>query len=264
MSSITDFTQPVIGMVHLDALPGSPGFNDNRSAIRDAMRRDAKRLVAGGIDAILVENFGNTPFHADDVPKHTVATMSALVEDIQRVVDVPIGVNVLRNDAKAALSIAAATAASFIRVNVHVGTRVTDQGIVTGHAAETLRLREHLRTDVEILADISVKHSAPVAERPLTETVTDSIKRGHADGIIATGVETGREIDRDHLNAVVDARDDLETDIPVFVGSGVTRETIADILERADGAIVGTDLKIDGETTAPVDEDRVRELINVI
>jgi len=152
------------------------------------------------------------PFHADDVPKHTVATMSALVEDIQRVVDVPIGVNVLRNDAKAALSIAAATAASFIRVNVHVGTRVTDQGIVTGHAAETLRLREHLRTDVEILADISVKHSAPVAERPLTETVTDSIKRGHADGIIATGVETGREIDRDHLNAVVDARDDLETD----------------------------------------------------
>ena len=133
------------------------------------------------------------------------------------------------NDAEAALSIAAATAASFIRVNAHVDTRVTDQGIVTGRAAETLRLRDHLRTDVEILADVSVKHSAPVAERPLTETITNIISREHADGIIASGVGTGHKIDCSHLNTVVDVRDSLETGIPVFVDSGVTLETIADI-----------------------------------
>ncbi len=196
--------------------------------VRQGTRADF-RLEAGSIDAILVKNLGNTPFHADDVPKHTVAMISALIKDIQRVADVPISVDILRNDAEAALSIAAATTASFIRAGVHVGTLVTDQGIVTRRAAETLRLRDHLRTDVEILADVSVKHSAPAAERPLTETITDIISREHADGIIASGVGTGHKIDCGHLNTVVDVRDSLETGIPVFVDSGVTLETIADI-----------------------------------
>jgi membrane complex biogenesis BtpA family protein len=254
--------RPIVGMIHLDALPGAPDFGGDRAAIRGAMRRDARRLSAGGVDAVMVENFGDAPFYAGSVPKHTVAEMSALVADLRKRIDLPVGVNVLRNDAEAAVSVAAATGASFVRVNVHTGTRVTDQGIVTGRAAETVRLRERLDADIDILADIDVKHSAPIAERPLAEEVADLLERGKADGIVASGAGTGRKTDREHLEAVVEARDRIDADVPVFVGSGVTRGTVAEVLTLADGAIVGSDLKEDGEATAPVDEGRVRDLVD--
>ena len=254
--------RPIVGMIHLGALPGAPDFDGDRAAIREAMRRDARRLANGGVDAVMIENFGDAPFYADSVPKHTVASTAASVVDLRTVLDVPIGVNVLRNDAEAAVAIAAATDASFVRVNVHTGTRATDQGIVTGRAAETVRLRDRLDADVDILADIDVKHSAPIAERPLTETVADLLERGKADGIVASGAGTGRETDREHLEAVVGARDRIDADVPVFVGSGVTSDTVADLLTVADGAIVGSDLKQGGEAAAPVDEGRVRELVD--
>jgi len=253
--------RPVIGMVHLSPLPGAPAFDGDREAVRDGMVRDAKRLESGGVDGLIVENFGDAPFYADDVPKHVVASMTALVDDLTRAVDLPVGVNVLRNDAEAALSVAAATDASFVRVNVHIGARLTDQGIVTGAAPETVRLRDRLDTDVSILADVAVKHSAALAARPLEEAVTELVGRGQADGIVASGAGTGQETDRAHLEAVVAARDELESTIPVFVGSGVTSDTVADMLALSDGVIVGTALKEGGDTTAPVDEARVRDLV---
>jgi len=254
--------RPIVGMVHLDALPGAPDYGGDRAAIREAMRRDARRLADGGVDALMIENFGDAPFYADSVPTHTVAEMTALVADLRSRIDLPIGVNVLRNDAEAAVSIAAATGASFVRVNVHTGVRATDQGIVTGRAAETVRLRDRLDADVDILADVDVKHSAPVAERPLREEIADLLERGHADGIVASGTGTGRATDREHVEAVVEARDRIDADVPVFVGSGVTSGTVGDLLDLADGVIVGSDLKEGGETTAPVDEGRVRELVD--
>lgn len=264
MSLDFDADTPVVGMVHLSPLPGAPGYDDdNRPAIRDAALRDASRLEAGGVDALLVENFGDAPFYADDVPKHVVASMAALVRDITREAEVPVGVNVLRNDAEAAVSIAAAADADFVRVNVHTGARLTDQGVVDGQAAETVRLRDRLdAAEVSMLADIDVKHSAALAERPLSEGVAELLERGHADGVIASGAGTGHATDHDHLQAVVDARDRLDADAPVFVGSGVTQETVGATLDLADGAIVGTALKQNGETTAPVDVDRVRALVD--
>lgn len=255
-----DSERPVVGMVHLRALPGAPDF-ESREAIRQAMLRDARRLEAGGVDGLMVENFGDAPFYADDVPKHVVASMAALVADLRRGTDLPVGVNVLRNDAAAALSVAAAAGASFVRVNVHTSARLTDQGVVTGRAAETVRLRDRLDADVAILADVDVKHSAPLAERPLPEEVAELVERGHADGIVASGAGTGEETDADHLEAVVDARDATGADAPVFVGSGVTRETVGETLDLADGVVVGTALKEAGETTAPVDEERVRAVV---
>ncbi|WP_181685397.1 BtpA/SgcQ family protein [Halorhabdus salina] len=251
----------VVGMVHLAPLPGAPAFDGDRDEIRNAMVRDARRLAAGGVDAIMVENFGDAPFYAEDVPKHVVASMAALVSDLQREIDLPVGVNVLRNDVEAALSVAAAAGASFVRVNVHSGARLTDQGVITGRAAETVRLRERLDTDVSILADVNVKHSAPLAQRPLEEEISELLERGHADGVVASGVGTGEKTDRDHLQGVVEARDELDINAPVFVGSGVTAASVAGTLDLADGVIVGTALKQDGETTAPVDEERVRQLV---
>lgn len=252
----------VVGMVHLDALPGAPSFEGDRASIRETMLRDAQRLEAGGVDALVVENFGDSPFYADDVPKHVVASMTALVRDLAREVDLPIGVNVLRNDAEAALSIACATGASFVRVNVHTGARLTDQGIVTGKAHETIRLREQLDADVSILADVDVKHSAALAERTLAEDIAEVVERGHADGIIASGAGTGEATDRSHLERIVEIRDELDSWVPVFVGSGVTTDTVTDTLSLADGVIVGTHLKDGGETTAPVDVERVRNLVS--
>jgi len=252
---------PIVGMVHLPPLPGAPGFEGSREAVRERALSDARALREGGVDALLVENFGDAPFYPEEVPVHVVAEMTAVARDLARDVDRPWGVNVLRNDARAALSVAAAAGGSFLRVNVHTGARVTDQGLLEGRAHETLRLRERLDADVAILADVAVKHSAPTADREISAVTEELIGRGLADGLVVSGPATGKPTDADHLNAVLDARDDAAPDLPVFVGSGVTAGNVAALLDRADGAIVGTALKRDGETTGPVDPDRVADLV---
>ncbi|WP_101297619.1 BtpA/SgcQ family protein [Halegenticoccus soli] len=253
--------RPVIGMVHLLPLPGSPRFDGDRERIRERAVRDAEALESGGVDAVAVENFGDAPFYPDDVPKHVVASMTGHVAAVADAADLPVGVNVLRNDAEAALSVAAATGADFVRVNVHTGARVTDQGVVEGRAHETMRLRERLEADVRVLADVDVKHSAPLAPRGAAETVAETIDRGLADGIIASGAGTGRAVDLDRLEAIAARRDELDSEAPVFVGSGATPETVADLLAVADGVVVGTALKEGGETTNPVDADRVARFV---
>ena len=264
-SGIFGVDAPVVGMVHLPALPGAPGYGpeSDRTAIVEAARRDARRLERGGIDAILVENFGDAPFYPEDVPAHVVADLTAAVAAVRDVTAVPIGVNVLRNDAEAALSVAAATGASAIRVNVHTGARVTDQGVIEGRAHETLRYRDRIDAgDVAILADVAVKHSAPLGQpRPTTEAVEELLGRGRADGLVVSGPGTGEPTDRSHLETVVATRDEAGADAPVLVGSGVTAESVADVLAVADGVIVGTALKTGGETTNPVSEERVAELV---
>jgi len=258
----------IVGMVHLPPLPGAPGFDGDRASIRRCVRRDAAALDAGGVDAVIVENFGDAPFHPDRVPRHVVASMTDLTGLVRREVDCPVGVNVLRNDAATAVGVAAATGAEFVRVNVHTGARVTDQGVIEGHAHETLRLRDRLDTDVSILADTGVKHSAPLGgtadgERTVTgDDVDDLVDRGRADGVIVSGPRTGEAVDTDRLEAVADRC--AERDVPLYVGSGVTADTVGDLLSVADGVIVGTALKRGGETTAPVEEARVRALVGAV
>ena len=249
-------------MVHLNPLPGAPRFDGDREAVREAALRDARRLEDGGVDGVVVENFGDAPFYPDDVPKHVVASMTAHVDAVCREVDVPVGVNVLRNDADAAVSVAAATDAAFVRVNVHAGARVTDQGVVTGRAHETLRLRDRLDADVAVAADVAVKHSVPLGgggEEDPAADAEEAIDRGLADAVVVSGPSTGAAVDRAALEAVAGVCE--RHDAPLLIGSGVTVGTAADLLAVADGAVVGTALKEGGETTAPVSEDRVRDLL---
>jgi membrane complex biogenesis BtpA family protein len=248
-------------MVHLPPLPGAPRFDGDREALRGRALTDARALLDGGVDALMVEDFGDAPFYPDEVPPHVVAEMTAVVRELGLGVDVPYGVNVLRNDARAALSVAAAAGGSFVRVNVHTGARVTDQGVLEGQAHGTLRLRERLDADVAVLADVAVKHSAPVGDRDLAAVTDELVTRGLADGLVVSGTGTGEPTDADDLATVLDARDDVDPDVPVFVGSGVTGDNVAETLGLADGVIVGTALKRDGETTNPVDRDRVRALV---
>jgi membrane complex biogenesis BtpA family protein len=252
---------PLVGMVHLPPLPGSPRFAGDRKELRGRALADAFALAESGFDALLVENFGDAPYYPDDVPKSTVAEMTAIVRELGIGVECPYGVNVLRNDAKAAMSVAAAGGGSFVRVNVHTGARVTDQGVIDGTAHETLRLRDRLDTDVAILADVAVKHSAAVGERDIAAVAEETIDRGLADGLVVSGPATGEAADADELKTVLNRRDDVDPSVPVFVGSGVTPENVAALRDIADGIIVGTALKQDGETAAPVDPDRVAAFV---
>lgn len=251
--------KPLIGCVHLKPLPGSPGYDGHFLDLLDAALSDARTLEEGGVSGIIVENFGDAPFYPDNVPPETIAVMTRLVTEIRKAVRVPVGVNVLRNDARAGVAVAAATGAGFVRVNVHTGAMVTDQGVIAGRAHESVRLREVLRSRTLLLADVRVKHAAPLAELDVVDEAEDAVLRGHADALIITGAATGRKAD---LALVAELKSRLPK-TPILVGSGVTAETIEEVLAVADGCIVGTALKFDGDIAQPVDRRRVRALADV-
>ena len=253
---------PVVGMVHLPPLPGAPRGDGDLEAVVERAVADAETLAAGGVDGVLVENFGDAPFHPADVPKHTVAAMTRATTAVVDAVDRPVGVNVLRNDATAALSVAAAAGGAFVRVNVHAGARVTDQGVIEGQAHETLRLRDRLDADVAVFADVAVKHSAPLGEGSVRGELRDVCERGLADAVVVSGPATGEQVGEAALGTAIEARDEVAPETPALVGSGVTADNAADLLAVADGAIVGTALKEGGETAAPVDEERVAAVVS--
>ncbi|MFP4624073.1 MAG: BtpA/SgcQ family protein [Gemmatimonadota bacterium] len=250
----------VIGMVHLPPLPGSPRWAGPPGDFEPVLERaasDARTLADGGVDAVLVENYGDAPFHRDRVEAVTIAAMTRAVAAVREAVDRPVGVNVLRNDARAALAVAAATGATFIRVNVHTGGMYTDQGWIEGRAAETLRLRSAIAPGVAILADVLVKHATPPAGLTLADAARDAWHRGLADALVVSGPATGAPTEPDRVAAVREA-------VPgavVLVGSGVTAATVAAALSAADGVIVGSALEADGVAGGPVELDRVRRLV---
>ncbi len=250
---------PVIGMVHLRPLPGSPGWAGDLSAVEEAALTDTENLLAGGVGAVMVENFHDVPFFPGPVPPVTVAAMTRIIGAVTGSYrDLPVGVNVLRNDAESALAVAVATGASFIRVNVHVGAAVTDQGTIEGRAWQTLRLRRQWAPAVGILADVRVKHARPLAPRPLAEEARDLRLRGLADGIIVTGAATGSGTSPADVEAVRAA----VSGCPLLVGSGVDTDNIAGFAPAADGVIVGTSLKEKtGERFAAVSSDLTRDLV---
>ncbi len=248
----------VIGMLHLPALPGSPGFAGKLDAIYDTVLRDARALEAGGVHGLMMENFGDIPFFPGRVPAFVVAQMTAIACEVRRASKLPLGINVLRNDGLSALSIAVASKANFIRVNVLSGARVCDQGLLQGIAHDLLRERALLHAqDIQIMADVDVKHSAPLAARPVADEVDDTIHRGLASAVIVSGAGTGKPTDLGKLQVVKAAAGDT----PVFLGSGVTAKSIGSFLPHADGFIVGTAFKENGDVVKPVDTARVRELL---
>lgn len=251
----------VIGMLHLPALPGAPLSKSSLPQIREQLLRDAETLAQGGVHGLMMENFGDVPFFPDRVPAHVIAHMSALACEVRRAVDLPLGINVLRNDGRAALAVAHASGASFIRVNVLCGARVADQGLIQGIAHDLLRERAMLNaTEIKIFADVDVKHSAALAERPLEDEVDDLIERARADAIVVSGAGTGKATDPGKATRVKKAAGDT----PVFIGSGITPETIGQFLKCADGFIVGTALKEGGVAANAVELARVQALMKSV
>jgi membrane complex biogenesis BtpA family protein len=243
-------------MVHLLPLPGAPLFGGSLDPVIDAALRDARALRDGGVAALMFENFGDRPFRATVADAVTVAAMTRVITVVAAEVKIAFGVNVLRNDPLSALAIAAATGAAFIRVNVHVGAMLTDQGVIAGAADVTMRLRAELGAqDVAVFADHMVKHAVPLAPLDPAQLAKDLRIRGLADAIVVTGGETGAPPDASQLAAIREA-----IDAPLIVGSGLS-VTNAAMFRDADAAIVGTSIKKNGDVEAAVDPERVARLV---
>jgi uncharacterized protein len=247
----------LIGMVHLDPLPGSPAFSGSVDRVVDAAMRDAMTLVAAGFPALMIENFGDAPFFPDDVPAVTVAAMARIATEIRTVAGVPIGINVLRNDGLAALAVAAAVDAALIRINVLSGTMYTDQGPIVGRAAEVARSRSQIAPGVAVLADVFVKHASPPPGLTIGQSAVDTWERGGADALVVSGTGTGQAIDLDDARTVRKA----VPEAPIVVGSGALPELLAELAEVVDAAIVGTAIKIGGVPTNRVDPARAEAFI---
>lgn len=248
----------LVGVIHLPPLPGSPKSALSAAECARSAAEDARALEAAGFDAIVVENFGDAPFFATKVPAITVAAMTACAIAVRDAApNRKLGINVLRNDAESALSIAVASGASFVRINVHIGARVTDQGVIQGDAATTLRLRRALGGEnVAIWGDVDVKHSAPLGPpRPLEQEVEDLTKRGGAEVVLVTGEGTGKGVDVAKLERVKRAAGTS----PVLVASGATIATLPALAKVSDGVIVGTALREGYVPGGPIDADLAKQ-----
>ena len=252
--------RPLIGMVHLAPLPGSPRWELPMDAIIQRAVEDAAALEAAGLDGIMVENFGDIPFYPDRVPPETLAAVTVCAREVVRSTRLPVGVNLLRNDGAGALSIAHAAGARFIRVNVHTGVAAADQGLLTGRAHETLRLRAQLRAEVAIFADVWAKHATPFPGSELEQAAEDTFRRGLADALIVSGSGTGKPTDLTRVSLIKNA----VPEAPVLIGSGVTPETVSETLAVADGAIVGSVLMRDGQAGASIDPERAAALTRAL
>ena len=248
----------LIGMVHLAPLPGSPRWEGAMARVIEAALADARALVEGGVDALLVENYGDAPFTAGRIEPATVAAMAVVAAEIGRAFPrARLGVNVLKNDARAALAVAAAAGGRFIRVNVHAGAVVADQGLVQTDAYHTLRDRRLLGAEVAIFADVGGKHAMPLVPVEIEQMARDLVHRGLADALVVSGRATGEATPIAEVRRVRGA----VSDVPLLVGSGVTPETVAELLSVADGVIVGTSIKRDGDVRKPVDPARVEKFV---
>ncbi len=249
-----------IGVVHLKPLPGSPRHRQKMTDIIKFAVADAMAYERGGAHAIFIENFGDVPFTKTSIAPETIAAMTAAGCAVRAAVKLPIGFNVLRNDARAALALCAVCGGDFIRVNVHSGAMLTDQGIIEGDAYNTLRYREKISPGAQIFADVHVKHAVPLGDWSLEDAANDTVERGLADALIVSGVGTGKAADIGDVERVRAACPHAK----ILLGSGVNVGNVKEFLRIADGVIVGSSLKRDGKLANLVDAKRVAVLAKAV
>jgi len=255
-------TRPIIGMVHLSALPGSVRYEQPLDITIERALREAGRWVGAGADAIMVENFFDAPFALETVPPITVACLTRCAAAIRSAYpNIPLGINCLRNDGPAAVSIAHAVGAQLVRINVYVGAAVTDQGIVQGQARAVQLLKSQLGANVRVWSDVFVKHASQLggADMRIEDHAKDAVYRGLSDGLIVSGTGTGFGVDTADIERVRAA-------VPgslIAVGSGYTPATAATLAAAgATAVIVGTGAKPGGDVTLEVDANLARECVD--
>ncbi len=229
--------KPIIGMVHLRPLPGSPRFDGDLKEIYAQAEWEAHTLAQAGVDGLIVENLGDEPYLIGEPTPVQFALMSAITRQVRQNVTIPVGVNVQFNAWQAELAIAHACQADFIRVEVFVDTVVSAQGIVHPCSAQITRYRKELNASIALFADIQTKYTTNIVPQPLAQSAVDARNAG-ADALIVTGAATGAATPLDAVAEVKSA-----VNLPVLVGSGTNIQNVGQVLSIADGAIVGSALK---------------------
>lgn len=251
-------TPYLIAVAHIGPLPGNPRYGGSlEDAIGKAVE-DARAAEEGGADGVIVENYMDHPYPKDEAGPLKVAAMAVIVREVVREVSIPVGVSLLRNCGPEAAAVAHAAGAAFIRVNALAQTVVSDQGILEPVAHKLATAEALMRWSPYVMADINVKHAAPLVPRPLREVIEETVVRGGADAVIITGPATGRP---PTPGEVAEARQSLTSGADLVVGSGITPENVGSYLKYVHGFIVGTYLKSGGGRIDPV---RVRRLADAM
>jgi membrane complex biogenesis BtpA family protein len=247
----------LIGVVHVQALPGTPQSKLELAAIASMAVEEARTYEAAGFHGIMIENTHDRPYLKANVGPEIVAAMAVIGAEIRRAVRVPFGVQVLAGANTAALAVALAGGASFVRVEGFVFAHVADEGLIEASAGALLRYRRAIGADhIRVFADIKKKHSAHAmtADVDIVETAK-AAEFFTVDGVIVSGVATGQPAQPDEVNSV-----GRTVSVPTLVGSGITAENIR-LYPDADAFIVGSSIKADGKWPNPIDRDRSRALV---
>ncbi len=253
LEKIVNVKKPVFGMVHFPALPGTPMFDvaGGLKRVRDIALRDAEALAEAGFDGFMFSNEGDRPY-LSDVSKYTVAAMARLVSEISQKFGKPFGVSVLA-DPLAAISVGEAVEANFVRIFLS-WVFASDWGIVSPDAGMLQRYKMQLGSKLAIFANIS-GHTAPLGDRSTYDIARGAIKFGLADAVCLAGTTAGSEIDIADLEQ---ARNAAAGKTPVVIGTGVSIENLESMYPYGDAFIVGTSLKVDGDTFRPIDPERAK------
>ncbi len=253
----------VIGMIHTKALPGAPRYKgESMDEIIEFSMNDAKLLIENGVDGLMFENHGDVPFlKPEDIGYETVSCLTAIAQSVIKEYPCPFGFNILANGAIQSLAAAKAVKAQWIRCNQWANAYVSNEGILDGAAAKTMRYRTQLNAqDIAVMSDVHVKHGshAIVADRSIEELARDSVFFD-ADILIATGQRTSDPADIEEINKIKHGHD-----LPILVGSGMTAENASQIFPHINGVIVGSSLKKDGVWWNPVEKERVVKFMDAI
>ena len=251
----------LIGVIHLPALAGAPFSHalHPAQALQEAGAwavKEALLLSRAGFQAVILENFGDVPFFKTQVPPETIASMAVIAAAVREAVKIQVGINILRNDCRGALAVAAVTDCHLIRVNALSGVVASDQGLIEGDAAYLIREKTRLHVDVAIFADVNVKHARTLSSNDLDLAIEDARHRALADAVIVTGKSTGRSVDPMTLQKA--SKTAKSVGMPLYVGSGVSRDGLFELKKYVDGVIVGSALRKGGVAGAPMDPGEVR------
>lgn len=252
--------KPIIAMVHFPPLPGSPGYDQKRgmAGIIDSAAADIEALQKGGVDALMFGNEGDRPYILKATPE-SLAAYAAAVGALKPLIKIPFGVNYLW-DPVATVALGVATGARFGR-EIMTGVYESDMGIWAPDCAGALRLRHNLgRDDFKLMYNINAEFASPLGKRTIAQRAKSAVFSALADVVLVSGMITGEPADSSDLKAVKA----VLPNTPVFANTGVNKDNVKETLAIADGAVIGTHFKVDGNTWNPVDRARVEKFMTIV
>jgi membrane complex biogenesis BtpA family protein len=262
MKSLFPRSKPIVGVIHVGALPGTPRGSHTVSELMATAKSEARLYRESGVDGVIIENMHDVPYLRGEVGPEIVAAMTAIAVEVKRECGLPVGVQLLAGANIEAIAVAHAASLDFIRAEGYAYAHVADEGLIQASAAKLLRFRKMIGAEqVQVWTDVKKKHAAHAitADVSLGETA-ETVEFMGADCVIVTGSATGKP---PTLADVEEAKS--HCGLPVFLGSGITETNIAEFYECADGFIIGSSLKVDGlwsNTIDPARADRVMNALN--